>query len=276
MGLRQAEAPRLVLDIGNTTTTIAVFRDSPDPLVERLSSSVFADPAVVAETFGKLSADYGPFCEAAICSVVPDIAARCADVIGSVLALPVLTIGSGLSLPFTLRYENSHAFGADRIALCAWSASLFPNKAHIAVDIGTAITFDVLDSKGEYVGGLIMPGLDVMSGALHSRTAQLPLVTIDRRTALLGRSTGECIRSGIFWGTVKQVEGLIDEIGGYLLGELGEAEVGVIATGGNSRLIAGEIDTIDVVDELAVVRGIRLLLEMNPPGKQEMDEEDEV
>ena len=265
MNLRQAEAPRLVLDIGNTTTTVAVFGDGEEPLVERLLSTMFNDPAVVADTFGRLTVDYGPFREAAICSVVPDIAARCAEVIGSVLALPVVKIGPGLRLPFTLRYENSHTFGADRVALCAWSSTLFADRAHIAVDIGTAITFDVIDSKGEYVGGLIMPGIDVMSGALHSRTAQLPLVTIDRRMELLGRSTGDCMKSGIFWGVVKQVGGLIDEIGAYLREELGEPSVSVIVTGGNSRLVAPEIDSIDVVDELAVVRGIKLLLEMNLP-----------
>ncbi|NTU67362.1 MAG: type III pantothenate kinase [Chlorobiaceae bacterium] len=263
MELREGDAPRLVVVIGNTTTTMAIFPDGPDPLIERLPSSVFADPSAVANALVKLSGNYGPFREAAICSVVPDIAARCAEALGSVLAVPVVSIDSGLRLPFTLRYENSHAFGADRVALCAWSSRLFPNRAHVAVDIGTAITFDVLDSKGEYVGGLIMPGLDVMSGALHARTAQLPLISIDHRTGLLGRSTGECIRSGIFWGVVKQVEGLIAEIRAYLREELGEPAVSVIATGGNSRLIAAEIDTIDVVDELAVARGSRLLLEMN-------------
>lgn len=267
MELRQVDAPRLVVVIGNTSTMMAVFPDGPDPLTERLPSSAFDDSAVVAETFRKLSRDYGPFRDAAICSVVPDIAARCAEVIRSQLAVPVISIGSGLRLPFTLRYENSQAFGSDRVALCAWGARLFPDEAHIAVDIGTAITFDVLDSKGEYVGGLIMPGLDMMSAALHSRTAQLPLVSIDRSTNLLGRSTGECIRSGIFWGVVKQVEGLIDEIGRYLREELGERSVRVIATGGNSRLIAAEIDSIDIVDEFAVARGSRLLLEMNSsPG----------
>ncbi|NTV01671.1 MAG: type III pantothenate kinase [Chlorobiaceae bacterium] len=266
MELRQGDAPRLVVVVGNTTTTMAVFPDGPDPLTERLPTSVLADPASVTDVLGKLSRAHGPFRDAAICSVVPDVAARCAEALGSGLSVPVLSIGSGLRLPFTLRYENSHAFGADRIALCAWSARLFPARAHIAVDIGTAITFDVLDSKGEYVGGLIMPGLDVMSGALNARTAQLPLVSIDRRTGLLGRSTVECIRSGIFWGAVKQVEGLIGEISIYLREELGETTVSVIATGGNSRLIAPEIEGIDVVDEHAVVRGSRLLLEMNRPG----------
>jgi type III pantothenate kinase len=271
MERRHVEASRLVLVIGNTTTTMAIFQDGPDPLTERLPSSVFSDPAVMGETLESLVRRYAPLRDIAICSVVPDIAARCAGIFGSLCSVPVLLIGNGLRLPFTLHYENSHTFGADRIALCAWSRGLFPQQAHIAVDIGTAITFDVLDSKGEYVGGLIMPGLDMMSSALHSRTAQLPLIKIDRSTDLLGRSTGECIRSGIFWGAVKQIGGLIGEIARHLRDELGEPSVGVIATGGNSPLIAAEVDSIDVVDELAVARGSLLLLEMNSPAKQEKE-----
>lgn len=257
------EASRLVVVIGNTSTTVAIFTGGTEPVTERLSSSDFGDSTVMAGTLDSLVCCYAPIREIAICSVVPDIAARCADMIEAMHSIPVIHIDSGLSLPFMLRYENGHNFGADRIALCAWSRTLFPQQANIAVDIGTAITFDVLSSKGEYVGGMIMPGIDMMSGALHARTAQLPLVSVDRRASLLGRSTGECIRSGIFWGAVKQIEGLIEEIGRYLRNELGESAVGVIATGGNSRLIAGEIGSFDVVDELAVVRGCHLLLELN-------------
>jgi type III pantothenate kinase len=259
-----AEQSGLVVVIGNTTTTMAVFSDSHEPVVERLLSSRLNDNDSIADATRELVLRYGVPHEIAICSVVPDIAARCAALFESMLSVPVLIIGSGLNLPFRLEYGNSNSFGADRVALCAWSQKLFSGQAHIAVDIGTAITFDVLDSNRNYVGGLIMPGLDMMAGALHTRTAQLPLVSIDRVENLLGRSTGECIRSGIFWGAVKQIGGLIDEISSYLKNELGEPSVGVIATGGNSRLIAAELDSIGVVDELAVARGSRLLLELNP------------
>lgn len=264
MGLRQAEAPKLVVVIGNTSTMMAVFGDGDEPLTERLPSTLFADQAVMAETLEKLSGLYGPFQGAAVCSVVPEIATSCCSRLDAMLPAPALRIDAGLRLPFRLRYDNGNSFGADRIALCAWSRTLFPQQAHIAVDIGTAITFDVLDSQGEYVGGMIMPGIDMMSGALQARTAQLPFIKVDGSTSLLGRSTGECIRSGIFWGAVKQVEGLVEEISRYLCEGLGEPSVRVIATGGNSRMIVAEIDSIDHVDELAVARGALLLLEMNP------------
>ncbi len=253
----------VVIVIGNTTTTIAVFSGVAEAVLERIPTSMFADPAVMTPQLDDLLRRSAPVCAVAICSVVPDVAAACANTLALLVSVPVVHIGPGLDLPFNLEYENRSTFGADRVALCAWSCQLFPDEAHIAVDIGTAITFDVLDSSGDYAGGLIMPGVDMMSGALHARTAQLPLVSVDRGAGLLGHSTGECIRSGIFWGVVKQVEGLITEIARHLREQHGDQVVRVIATGGNSRMIAREIPCIEVVDELAVVHGSRLLLERN-------------
>jgi len=254
---------RLVVDIGNTTTSLALFTGAPEPAVESMPSDRFADPASLREVAGKLTHNYGLPQAIAVCSVVPAVAAAGSVLLQSLFSLPVMTIGSTLRLPFRLEYDMLHTFGADRIALCAWSRNLFEGRAVIAVDIGTAITFDVLDSAGTYRGGLIMPGIDMMAGALHSRTAQLPLVDIRKPEGLLGLSTGECIRSGIYWGAVRQIGGLIEVISAQLMSESGESSVEVIATGGNSRLIASEIGTIPVIDELAVIRGSDLLLRMN-------------
>jgi type III pantothenate kinase len=254
---------RLVVDIGNTTTSLALFSGASEPAVESVPSDLFADPVRLREVTGKLTRNYGAPEAIAVCSVVPAVAASGSELLQSLFSLPVMTIGSALRLPFRLEYDMQHTFGADRIALCAWSHHLFEGRAVIAIDIGTAITFDVLGSDGVYRGGLIMPGIDMMAGALHSRTAQLPLVEIRKPESLLGRSTGECIRSGIYWGAVRQIGGLIEAISARLLDESGETSVEVIATGGNSRLIASEIGTISVIDELAVMRGIDLLLRMN-------------
>lgn len=258
-------ALRLVVVIGNTTTTLALFSSSGEPSIDSLPSDRFAHPETMRDVLGMLALRHGTPDAVTICSVVPDLAVSATAMLESVFPLSVLNIGSSIRLPFTLDYSNSHTFGADRIALCAWSRHLFGQKAVIAVDIGTAITFDVLGSDGRYRGGLIMPGIDMMAGALHARTAQLPLIGIARPESLLGRSTGECIRSGIFWGVVNQIGGLIDAITDELTGESGESAVEVIATGGNSRLIAAELDTVSVIDELAVIRGSDLLLRLNLP-----------
>ncbi len=255
---------RLVADIGNTNTTLALFVGDAEPLVESVPSAMFADSAAMCEVLADLSRKHGTPHAIAICSVVPAAAAAGAALLESLFSVPVLTIGSHLKLPFQFDYDNRATFGADRLALCAWSRHLFEGKAVIAVDIGTAITFDVLDASGAYRGGLIMPGLDMMSGALHARTAQLPQVRIDKPASLLGRSTEECIRSGIFWGAVKQISGLIEAIRADLTGESGASPVEVIVTGGNSRIIASELGAVvSIIDKFAVLRGSDLLLRMN-------------
>lgn len=264
-GARAAVPVRLVVDIGNTTTTLAIFTGDEEPSVESVSSALFADSSTMREVFGNMARKHGEPQAVAICSVVPSAAAAGSALLESLFSVPVLTICCKLRLPFRLDYATPHTFGADRLALCAWSRHLFSEKPVIAVDIGTAITFDVLDTAGNYRGGLIMPGIDMMAGALHSRTAQLPQVRIDRPESLLGRSTDECIKSGVFWGAVKQIGGLVDAIRGDLVRDSGESTVEVIVTGGNSRIIVPEIGPVSVIDELAVLRGSDLLLRMNMP-----------
>ncbi|NTU53307.1 MAG: type III pantothenate kinase [Chlorobiaceae bacterium] len=261
-----AEPPvRLVVDIGNTTTTAAVFRGKAEPSVESMASNGYADTDRMADLFRRLSGRYGAPEAIALCSVVPGITAACTTLLGSMFPVPVLHISSALRLPFRLDYGDCRTFGADRLALCAWGRHLCEGRAVIAIDIGTAITFDVLGSDGAYRGGLIMPGIDMMAGSLHSRTAQLPLVEIGKPDKLLGRSTEECIRSGIYWGAVSQIGGLVDVVADELIRESGEPSVEVIVTGGNSRSIASEIGSVSVIDELAVLRGADLLLRMNLP-----------
>ncbi|AOS83326.1 pantothenate kinase [Chlorobaculum limnaeum] len=258
-----AELARLVVDIGNTTTTLAIFAGDDEPFVESVQSTLFGDSGAMRDVLSKLFRQHSAPCAIAICSVVPAAAATGSALLESLFSVPVLHIGATLRLPFKLDYATPHTFGADRLALCAWSSHLFAGKPVIAVDIGTAITFDVLDAAGTYRGGLIMPGIDMMSGALHSRTAQLPQVRIEKPASLLGRSTEECIRSGIFWGVVKEIEGLIDAIADELIREDGASSVEVLVTGGNSHLIAPELGAVSLIDELAVLRGTDLLLRMN-------------
>ncbi len=254
---------RLAVDIGNTTTTLAAFTGAPEPSVESLPSALFGEPEVMRELFESFVSRHGNPQAVALSSVVPALSEACSALLELFFPVAVITINSALRLPFELDYATPHTFGADRIALCAWSRHLFAERPVIAVDIGTAITFDVLDAAGRYRGGLIMPGIDMMAGALNTKTAQLPQVGIERPSSLLGRSTGECIRNGIFWGAVWQIAGLIEAIGAELVAESGQAPAEVLVTGGNSRIIAPEIASITQHDELAVLRGIDLLLRMN-------------
>jgi len=133
----------------------------------------------------------------------------------------------------------------------------------IALDIGTAITADALSSDGRYLGGIIMPGLELMADVLHSGTARLPRVRVALPGGILGRSTRECIQSGVVWGCVSGVEGLISKITRWLEAEHGEKEVRVIATGGHAPLLAQLLDYSLRIDEHAVLYGARYLFSLN-------------
>lgn len=254
----------LIVEIGNSVTDFAVFEGDQHLASYTIPTEKLTEKEEALGQVKKILYGHSSIIHAAICSVVPPIGELFLRTLKNNLSGKVLEINSSLLLPFILDYKPPHALGADRLALCAFSSRLWRNQAVIALDIGTATTFDVLSSRGEYLGGMILPGLDLMTTVLHDRTAKLPEVRIsDSSIPLLGRTTVDCIQSGVFWGCVKQVEGLLAEIRHYLDDVLGEKNIMVIATGGNSRLVAAAMAEPPVIDELAVMKGAKVLLDMN-------------
>lgn len=254
----------LIVEIGNSVTDFAVFEEEQCLATYTVPTGQLAGRDAVHDRTKKIFSGHPDIIHAAICSVVPAVGELFLHVLKNALSGKVLEIDGLLSLPFTLDYRPPHALGADRLALCALSTLQWPEKAVIALDIGTATTFDVVSSKGIYLGGMILPGLDLMTAVLHDRTAKLPQVQISSSSMpLLGRSTSDCIQSGVFWGCVKQVEGLLAGIRCYLNDALGEESIRVIATGGSSRLVASAMEEPPMIDEQAVLKGAKLLLDMN-------------
>lgn len=255
----------LVAEIGNTTAVFAVFS-------KEVCTEVFKVPTASLSVSGKIASLVGPFLakhpsirQAAFCSVVPGADGLMLELLGKFSGGPPMQVASSLKLPFTLHYDSPATFGPDRIALCAFSRQRYPGEAVIAIDIGTAITFDVLGSGGDYLGGLIVPGLDLMARALHEHTARLPLVRIGQPGSITGFSTDECIRNGIVWSSAAGIEGLVTRITRSLQEESGEGAVRVLITGGNGKLLSGMIGLSAELDELAVLRGTRYLFELNSP-----------
>ena len=253
----------LVVETGNTTTSFVVFSGSECLEVQKMPSASLSGHDGISGSLAPVIIQYPALCDAVICSVVPSLERSIGGYLHRHLTGQVLMVSSSMRLPFMLHYNSPDTFGADRIALCALSQSLYPEHAVIALDIGTAITVDVLDSSRNYLGGLIMPGLDLMAKALHEHTARLPLVALDRQETLLGYSTVDCIRNGIILGCVSSMEGVVKRITSWLQKECNEHDIKVIATGGSAPLIASMLDCSPAVEELAVVKGTRLLFELN-------------
>lgn len=253
----------LVVETGNTTTSIAVFRAEECIEIHKVPTLAFFGQESIDAQLAPFITKYPDLCDAALCSVVPSLDAQISSFLRAHLTGEVVMVTSSMHLPFILHYDSPGSFGADRIALCALSRLRYPGEAVIALDIGTAITVDVLGSGQDYLGGLIMPGLDLMAKALHEHTARLPLVGIDLPEALVGSSTVDCIRNGIALGCVSGIDGLLVKIKTWLHDEHNEKNIRVIATGGNAPLIAGMLNISPELEELAVLRGTRYLFSLN-------------
>jgi len=253
----------LVVEAGNTTTSLLVFQGTQLLEARKVLSQILHTNEGCSAALDPLLSAYSALCHAALCSVVPELEQRVGEYLRAHLSGKVMKVSAALSLPFTLNYDSPDSFGADRIALCALCAQCYPDKAVIALDVGTAITVDVLAANQHYLGGMIMPGLDLMAKALHNHTARLPLVLLQQPATLLGCSTEDGIRNGILHGCASSLDGIIVKITRWLEEEHQEHDVQVMLTGGNAPLLARMLECSPVLDELAVAKGTRYLFVLN-------------
>src|ERR1700704_3907377 len=169
---------------------------------------------------------------------------------------PMLVVGPTIRTGMPIRMDNPHEVGADRL-VNAVAAYEHVRGTCVVVDFGTAITYDVVSAAGEYLGGIITPGAEISIDALYDRAAKLPKVELAEPRALIGKSTVEAIRSGIVFGFAGQVDGIVRR----LRAELGD-QTTVIATGGLARVLVPAVqETIDAVDDLLTLTGLRLIWE---------------
>jgi type III pantothenate kinase len=251
----------LVVDVGNTQTHFGTFRG--DDLVEhwrfatvRTSTADELGAALrnLLELRGVGMADLSA---SIVSSTVPDLAPEWAAMAERYLNHRMLVVGPGIRTGMPLRYDNPREIGADRL-VNAVAAYEKVRDACIVVDFGTAITYDPVSAAGEYLGGIIAPGVEISMEALFSRAAKLPKIDLAPPRSLIGKSTVDAIRSGIIYGFAGQV----DHIVGLLRKELGD-DVETIATGGLAGHIVPFTETIDEVDDLLTLKGLKLLHERN-------------
>lgn len=251
----------LAVDVGNTQTHIGLFRG--EELLEHwrfhTSRTATADElAVVLGGLLRLRDNTLRDVDALIAScVVPALAEEYDELRRRHVGDRGALVGPALKTGMPILIDDPRELGADRLvnAIAAYERTGGPC---IAVDFGTAINYDVVSSAGEYLGGVISPGIEISIDALAQRAAALPKVRVESPRAAIGRGTREAIQSGVIYGYAGQVDGIV----GRLREELGE-EATTIATGGWAQAIVPHCEQIDELDDLLTLTGLRLIWERN-------------
>lgn len=256
----------LCLDIGNTHVVIGGYRGTELAYHWRVQT----DHDRTADEYAVLLlslldvAGLAPdeVSDVALCSVVPPLTATFVEIAKTYLGRTPLVVSADVDTGVKVRVDNPHEVGADRIANTAAVAHRYGGPACV-VDFGTATTFDIVSREGDFLGGAIAPGLGIAADALVRRTAKLPRVALEPPPSPIGRNTVHAMQSGIIWGYVGLVEGLVARF----RTELGP-EMKVIATGGLARAMARLTPVIQHVDPWLTLEGIRLIYERNahPPS----------
>lgn len=251
----------LAIDIGNTNITLGLYRDEEVESAWRMATDHERMPDEYGlQMLGMLQhADCRPedIYGIALASVVPPLTSTFLQACENYLGQQPFVVDTGVKTGVRIRYEDPKAVGADRVVDAAAVLRFYGGPACV-VDFGTATTFDAISADGDYLGGAIAPGIGIAAEALFQRTAKLPRVDLARPPSAIGKNTVHAIQSGLLFGYVALVEGMVDRF----RAELGP-EMKVIGTGGLAEIIAAETDVLQILAPWLTLDGLRIIWELN-------------
>lgn len=251
----------LVIDIGNTHTVLGLFKEDVCSHHWRCASDrgkTEDEYAVLLHNMLAMdSVEFGDIGAVAISSTVPPLVDVWQKLCRKYFGIKPLVVSNDIVTGLEIKLDNPREIGPDRIVNSVAGREKYGNSV-IVIDLGTATTFDCVSAKGEFLGGVIAPGVAVSADALCNRTARLPRVEFDVPEKALATNTVQALQSGLVYGFA----GLLDGIVRRLKAEMG-GDVKVIATGGLSSVIAKATETVDIVDTMLTLDGLKILYEMN-------------
>jgi type III pantothenate kinase len=255
----------LALDVGNTNTVLGLYDLEVDPVKLAAHWRVTTHRTQTVDEYGvffvNLFEMHGmspkQVTHIIISSVVPPVESTLRQVCETYFQVEPLFVEPGIKTGMPVLVDNPTELGADRLADCIAAFEKYGGPC-IVVDFGTATKFEVISARGEYLGGAIAPGLGLSADALFSRAARLSRVDIKRPAKVIGTNTVTHLQSGLYYGYIGLVDGLLERI----FGELGE-QPQVVATGGLARMIAADSRYIKQIDDLLTLDGLRILFERN-------------
>jgi type III pantothenate kinase len=251
----------LTIDIGNTNLTLGLYEGDKLGAHWRLATDHNRMPDEYGLRFLGLLQNAGKTLDeitgVSLASVVPPLTGRVIQACREYLKQEPLVVDAGIKTGIKIRYEDPRAVGADRVCDAVAVMKLYGGPACV-VDFGTATTFNALTKDGEYLGGAITAGINLAAEALYTRAAKLPRIDLQMPPSVIGRNTIHAMQSGLLFGYVSMVEGMVARF----RSELG-SDMKVIATGGLAEVVAKETKVIDVIAPWLTLDGLRMIWELN-------------